>query len=163
MAIRKKVNLGGVVGIFVLITFIPIAQAEQPFDFTICISGTISLLSTSEGVNVFGTESKGITMSNHENKVFHNCTYQFMGVGRGPIGTPIGFGYCKLMDADGDFAIGELSGPPTDLTLKFLQGTGKWKGIAGNGKGQRLTGGKPIAPGTLQFCIRCTGTFELKK
>jgi hypothetical protein len=148
---------------FILNVLISIAQAEQPFDFTVCISGTISLLSTSEGVNVFGTESKGITMSNHQNKAFHNCTYQFMGVGRGPAGRPIGFGYCRLMGTDGNFAIAELSGPPTDLTLKFLQGAGKWKGITGSGKGQRLTSGKPIAPGTFQSCTRYKGTVELGK
>jgi hypothetical protein len=158
----KRLIIAGIVSLS-LNVFVPNAKAEQPFDFTVCISGTISILSTSEGANVFGTESKGITMSNHQNKAFHNCTYQFMGVGRGPAGEPIGFGYCKLMDTDGNFAIAELSGPPTDLTLKFLQGAGKWKGITGSGKGQRLTSGKPIAPGTFQSCTRYRGTFELGK
>ena len=149
--------------VFCLTLSISVAQAQQPFDYTVCASGTISILSTSEEMNVFGTESKGITMSNHENKLFHNCTYQFMGVGRGPTGKPVGYGYFKLVDPDGDFVIGELSGLPTDLTLKFLQGTGKWKGITGSGKGQRLASGKPVVPGTVQFCTRYTGTFDLKK
>jgi hypothetical protein len=162
ISIKKCLVLAATV-VLGLVMFIPITQAEQPFDYTVCASGTITILSTSEEMNVFSTESKGITISNHENKLFHNCTYQFMGVGRGPTGKPIGYGYFKLMDSDGDFVIGELSGLPTDLTLKFLQGTGKWKGITGSGKGQRLASGKPIVPGTVQFCTRYTGTFELKK
>jgi hypothetical protein len=155
-----------IVAIGIVLSSVPslsFAKAEQPFDFTVCIAGTVSVLATTEESNVFGTESKGITMSNHTNKAFHNMTYHFMGVGRGPTGKPIGFGYFKLMDSDGAFIIGELSGPPADLSLKFLQGTGKWKGIAGEGKGQRFTGGKPIAPMTLQSCTRYRGTFELKK
>jgi hypothetical protein len=163
MIFKKKWMMGAVGIVLSLVLSFSFAQAEQPFDFTVCVAGTISLLATIEESNVFGTESKGITMSNHTNKAFHNMTYIFMGVGRGPAGKPIGFGYFKMMDSDGDFIIGELSGPAADHTLKFLQGTGKWKGVTGAGKSQRLTTGKPIAPMTLQSCNRYTGTFDLKK
>jgi hypothetical protein len=51
----------------------------------------------------------------------------------------------------------------TEGNFKFLQGTGKWKGIKGSGKGKVITRGKPITPGTAQVCSRWTGTFELPK
>ena len=75
--------------------------------------------------------------------------------------------YSKLMDPDGDFviletitsgALGEMEG-----NFKFLQGTGKWKGIKGSGKARAITHGRPITPGTLQGCGRFTGTFEVPK
>jgi hypothetical protein len=62
-----------------------------------------------------------------------------------PDSNPIGYGYFKLMDSDGDFIIRELTGPVTDLTLKFHQDTGK---------DHRLISGKPIASGTTQYCTR---------
>ena len=73
--------------------------------------------------------------------------------------------YSKLMDPDGDFVILETTMAPgeTEGNFKFLQGTGKWKGIKGSGKARAITSGKPITPGTGQGCGRWTGTFELPK
>jgi len=108
-------------------------------------------------------ESKGIIMSNPEGRLFHNYAYQFIGVGYGPPGAPVGFGYFKATDPDDSFVIAEFSGPTSDLSFKFLQGTGKWKGVTGGGKAVRVAMGRPIAPGTNQGCVRFTGTLELKK
>ncbi len=73
--------------------------------------------------------------------------------------------YSKLMDPEGDFVITEVTVSPgeTETKFKFLQGTGKWKGIKGGGKVTSITRGKPITPGTFQQCTRRTGTFELPK
>jgi hypothetical protein len=142
---------------------IPAVRAEQSFDFTACMTSTLTMLSSSDGINVFGVESKGIVMSNHESKLFHNYTYQFTGVGYGPAGTPVGFGYFRITDPDESFVIAEFSGPTSDLSFRFLQGTGRWKGLTGGGKAVRVASGRPIAPGTLQGCVRFTGTLDLKK
>ncbi len=142
---------------------IPGALAEQPVDFTACITSTLTPLSTSDGINTFSVESRGIIMSNHENKLFHNSAYHFMGVGYGPTGKPVGFGYFKITDPDENIVIVEFSGPPSDLFFKFLQGTGKWKGVTGGGKAGRIAGGRPIASGTVQSCLRFTGTLDQKK
>jgi hypothetical protein len=74
-------------------------------------------------------------------------------------------GYSKFMDLDGDFVLleGTIAPGETEGNFKFLQGTGKWKGIKGSGKGKVITRGKPITPGTAQVCSRWTGTFELPK
>jgi hypothetical protein len=73
--------------------------------------------------------------------------------------------YTKMMDPDGDFVILEITMAPgeTEGNIKFLQGTGKWKGIKGSGKVRAITRGKPITPGTVQSCSRSMGTFELPK
>ncbi len=66
--------------------------------------------------------------------------------------------YSKFMDPDGDFVISETTMAPgqSEGNFKFLQGTGKWKGIKGSD-------GKPITPGTNQVGNRLRGTFELPK
>jgi hypothetical protein len=73
--------------------------------------------------------------------------------------------YSKFMDPDGDFVILETTMAPGEKegNFKFLQGTGKWKGIKGSGKVGIIKRGKPITPGTGQGCFRWTGTFELPK
>jgi hypothetical protein len=73
--------------------------------------------------------------------------------------------YNKFIDLDGDFVILEttVASGQTEGNFKFLQGTGKWKGIKGSGKVKATIRGKPITPGTVQGCNRWTGTFELPK
>jgi len=71
--------------------------------------------------------------------------------------------YRKYMDPDGDTFVIELSGVDQEGTMKFLEGTGKWKGLTGGGKAYVTLRGKPITPGTTQYCGRSTGTYELKK
>jgi hypothetical protein len=53
--------------------------------------------------------------------------------------------YSKLMDPDGDFVILETTMAPgeTEGNFKFLQGTGKWKGIKGSGKARAITNSRP--------------------
>jgi len=71
------------------------------------------------------------------------------------------FGHSKFMDPDGDYFFVEVSGEK-DAVVKFLYGTGKWKGITGIGKFEKHESGKAIEPGTFQGCVRSTGTFELQ-
>jgi hypothetical protein len=64
----------GVATLFGLLLFIPVAQAEQPFDCTQCVSSTRTILSATEELTVTSSDAKGIMMSNLENKVFDNMT-----------------------------------------------------------------------------------------
>jgi len=149
--------------VFCLTLSISVAQAQQPFEFTLCSSGTITPLTLTKEGSFFGVERKGIAMSNHPNKAFDNYTIHLVGVGRMEIDKVIGYGYFKLMAPDEDYIIAEISGTTEETAIKFLQGTGKWKGITGGGKGSTITTGKAITPYTVQGCSRFTGTFELKK
>ena len=145
---------------------LPAIAAEQPVDFTACLSSTFEFISTADGINAFGVENRGITMSNHENKIFHNAAYHFVGVGYGPAGKPSGFGYVKLIDPNDNLVILELSGIPPDLSFKFLQGTGPWKDITGGGKAARIANTGVRLSGTSgrnEGCLRFTGTLDIRK
>jgi hypothetical protein len=163
---RRSVNTlrAAAATIFCLVVFTPVAKAEQPFDITDCGSGTITMVSASKELTVFSFDLKGISRSNHENKVFDNTTFHCVGVIRVMAGKRTETGYFKIMDSDGDFIVGEVTCIETEKsTWKFLQGTGKWKGITGGGKGWVIMRGKPITSGTFQACFRHTGTIKLPK
>ncbi len=161
----KKINdiIFSLIMLFVFVTFIPVVQAETPYDMNVCGSGTVTMVSASKELTVLSNDSKGITFSNHPNKVFDNLTYHCVGVVKVEGDKATRTTYCKFIDPDGDIVVGETIYVGTEGGWKFLQGTGKWKGITGGGKNWPITSGKPITPGTFQGCLRATGTFELPK
>lgn len=122
-------------GLFLLITA---AQAEQPYDITTCGSATNTVLFSSEDLTIISFESKGISISNHENKAFDNNTFQCAGVIQIASGKPSGDMFCKFLDPDGDVTLGESTLDGAEGTWKFIYGTGKWKGISGEVKTGQL-------------------------
>ncbi|MGB5423215.1 MAG: hypothetical protein WBN03_13725, partial [Desulfobacterales bacterium] len=118
-------------GLFLLITA---AQAEQPYDITTCGSATNTVLFSSEDLTIISFESKGISISNHENKAFDNNTFQCAGVIQIASGKPSCDMFCIFLDPDGDVTLGESTLDGAEGTWKFIYGTGKWKGISGGGK-----------------------------
>jgi hypothetical protein len=142
---------------------IPVAQAQQQYDITDCGSMTFTINSESEELTIMTFDFKGIARSNSENKTFDNFTVFYVGVARSTPGSTGAYGYSKYMDPDGDFVVMESIREGAETHCRFLQGTGKWKGIKGEGKLRRIAAGKPISPGTNQYCTRHIGTFELPK
>ena len=161
IANRWKMSVVGfVLGMSLMI---PVAQAEQQYDITDCGSMTFTLNSESDELTIITFDFKGISRSNSENKIFDNCTVFYVGVARTMPGMSTAYGYSKYMDSDGDFVVMESIREGAETHCKFLQGTGKWKGIKGEGKLRRIAAGKPISAGTNQYCTRHIGTFELPK
>ena len=146
-----------------LFFFIPFARAQTPFDITECLAGTAIVVYQSKELTISGTEGKGIIFSHHENKVFDNCTFHVVAIAKTVDGKRRSDSYWKIMDPDGDVVVAEAVVLGPEKTMKFLHGTGKWKGIKGEAKGKTTATGKFIAPGTIQTCSRYTGTFELEK
>jgi hypothetical protein len=146
-----------------LVMFIPVSQAQTPFDFTECMAGTSIVVYESKEIRIGSTEVKGIIVSNHENKVFNNCTFHVVAIAKTVDGKRRSDSYWKIMDPDGDVIVAEVVVLGPEKTMKFLHGTGKWKGIKGEAKGKTTASGKFIAPGTIQSCSRYVGTFELPK
>ena len=141
-----------------------VGNAAESYDLTNCFSSTVTTISASPELTVLSVDNKGIARSNSEKGAFDNATYQCVSVLSIASGQREGTGYCKYMDPDGDFFVGQMTHDLTGGgTWKFLQGTGKWKGITGGGKFVPLTSGKPIVAGTAQGCARATGTYELPK
>jgi len=167
MIMKKVIRLWALVGTFILFMSISVSQAQTPFDITVCVTGPAAMLSSSQELIIVGVELKGIVVSNHENKVCDNFLYHFLGVSRIMAGQVDARGYSKLTDLNGDLIFMETttfgpSGKPT-WKVKFLYGTGKWKGIAGGGDVSAITKRSPFVEGTYRGCYKTTGTFELSK
>jgi len=163
MFISEKWKMSAAALFLSLSLMIPVVQAQQNYDITDCGSMTLTTNSESEELTIITFDFKGISRSNSENKVFDNCTVFYVGVARNMAGKTSAYGYSKYMDPDGDFVVMESIREGAETHCKFLQGTGKWKGIKGEGKVRRIAVGKPITPGTSQYCTRHIGTFELPK
>jgi hypothetical protein len=148
-------------------TFPSVAQAQHPVDFTDYFYATVTYLSSTQELTIFQSEVRGIIRDTLESKKFDNLTSYCLRSGRVVAGKTSSSTYSKFTDSDGDFFITETiadSGP--DATWKFLQGTGKWKGITGGGIGKFIfmtRGKQQISPTVFQGYLRMTGTFELPK
>jgi len=162
MCIKGKLMMGITVLVSLSI-FIPVVQAQTPFDVTECGSGPVTMVFQSNEITISGLEGKGIFFSNHANKVFDNCTFQVVAIIKTVDGKRRSDSYWKIMDPDGDVIVAEAVVLGPEKTMKFLHGTGKWKGIKGEAKGKTTATGKFIVPGTFQACSRYVGTFELLK
>jgi len=129
--------------VFGLVMFIPFAHAE-PIDITYCLSMTTIMVSETQELSINSFDFKGIARSNLENKAFDNLTFHGIGVGRDLADKRRHrYGYIKFMDPDGDILVTENirtldAGPDSDWN--FLQGTGKWRGIRGEGNSALLRG-----------------------
>jgi hypothetical protein len=156
-------KLGTLTIVFFLFIFISVSQAEQTYDITDCGSMTSTLHSETDELAILTFDFKGIARSNSDNKIFDNCTVFYVGAAQRTPTKSAAHGYSKYLAPDGDFVIMESIREGDVTTMKFLLGTGKWKGIEGGGKLRRIASGKPIAPGTSQYCTRHIGTFELPK
>lgn len=82
--------------------YISNAQAETPYDLTNCYSGTLKDLYRSKELTIFAIESKGIAVSNHENRIFDNCCFQSVQVIQVADGKWKRFGHTTFIDPDGD-------------------------------------------------------------
>ena len=148
---------------FVLFVFIQMAHAADPFESTICASGTITIVHGSKELTVMSFELKGIALSNTNSEIYHNASERCVGINRQMGGEWTQSGYCKYLYPNGDFQIGEFKGNMNGGEWKFLLGTGKWEGIKGGGSWSPLQRAKPIVPGTFQNCRNIKGTYKLPK
>jgi hypothetical protein len=140
--------------------FLPMAHAEETFEATSCYSGTSTPFHDSKDLTVvMGFQINGILRSHSENKFLNNVTYHFEGIVRG---TQL-VSYGRFIDLDGDILIVERIGTGKEAVGKFLEGTGKYKGIKGGYKAELIARGKPAMPDTFQECAKFIGTFELRK
>ena len=163
MSITNKWKMSAAAFVLSVSLMIPVVQAQQHYDITDCGSMTFTINSESDELTIITFDFKGIARSNSENKIFDSCAVFYVGVARTTPGMSTAYGYSKYMDPDGDFVIMESTREGVETHCKFLQGTGKWKGIKGEGKLRRIAVGRPISPGTSQYCTRHIGTFELPK
>jgi hypothetical protein len=146
---------------FGLCLSISTAQADEPYDITVCGSATWTSLIQSPELSIMSIDYKGIARSNVEGKFLDNCTVHHVRVTSMAMGKSTSHGFTKFLSPDGDALFVEVSEAGGEAMGEFLAGTGKWKGIRGHGKITPLAQGRPVAPGTFQNCVRHTGAFEL--
>ena len=153
-----------VLAFLVVAMFLPTAQAED-FECIVGISGTYNIFSqgSEELLPLFRWEESGVMMSKSENKFLDNASVHWEGVNRGFGKKRAGYAFGKIVDPDGDIIIMRSAYTGPGYEAEFLQGTGKYKGIAGSYKGQRMATVKPVMPGTYQNRKNIKGTFELPK
>jgi hypothetical protein len=156
---------GAVVGLVLAtcLQIIPPASAAEEYDITNCGASTITTLSSSADVTILAVDTKGVAVSNHPKKAFDNFSFHSVSLVRIVTGQRVGTIFSRFLDADGDTVVGETTIAPTEMTWRFLEGSGKWKGITGGGKALPVTNAKPILSGTAQGCLRATGTYEIRK
>ena len=155
--------------IVTIVSVLPsLSRAAEQLDITHCYSGTsTSFHDSKEVMDVSSWTQNGIIMSHTQNKLLDNAVVHCEGVQRGSEPERTGYGFCKIVDDDGNMIIADwpYSGLLTDV--KFLEGTGKWKGIKGgilrSERTVRSKPGKGAMPGTYQGCRREKWTFELSK
>lgn len=100
--------------------------------------------------------------SQSANKLFDAMSIECVGVFEN---RPAGWqhkGYCVSQDASGDKTyLADTVTPQGGYTWEYLGGTGKFQGITGGGKVERLGNISPVRAGTLQGCRRILGTYKL--
>jgi hypothetical protein len=146
---------------FAIFVFIPTIQAAEPYESTICGSGTMTVIHGSKELMVMSFEFKGIARSNTNSEIYNNASEWCVGIFRQMGDEWTQSGFCKYLYPNGDFHIGEWEGNINGGEWKFLLGTGKWEGIKGGGSWSVLQRAKSIAPGTFQHCRIIKGTYEL--
>ena len=138
-----------------------LAQVEQSFDFTSCHAGVVKVLYDDKDVALRTAEGWGIVMSNRRDKLLDGATFHVVTTIRtvGKESTEVGF--YKLMDSDGDVILAEVSRSGGEHVARYFHGTGKWRGIRGSGRSERIV--FRAMPGWAAACSRTVGTFELPK
>lgn len=135
-------------------------HAQQSFDHTACRAGSVTVLAQSEGLMVSSIDHRGVVRGNQPNDPFDGNTQRCIGYLVSVDGKAGGSGWCKNVDAKtGDWFMTEWTTEGKGAGgFAFRYGTGKFKGIAGNGTYEPTGMTRPVEPGTYQNCVRIKGT-----
>jgi hypothetical protein len=145
------------------VIFLPMAHAAEEFECLICFTGTYSYIHKSKELpSLMSWQRTGIVTSESSNKFLEKATYHGEGVQVGRGEKREGYEVGKFVDPDGDLIA--IAAPYTGRSYdaKFLQGTGKYKGIIGSYTSRTVSKSRSARPGTYQRCSRLKGTFEFR-
>jgi len=132
---------------------------EGAVDTTICWGGPTHII-TATPTDRFGTYVvTGGTRA--ADKTFDSMSLECIGTFEARSGGSQHKGYCVYQDASGDKFHGTDSFTPQGYAWEFLGGTGKFQGISGTGKVERLGAMPSVRQGTMQGCRRLVGNYKL--
>jgi hypothetical protein len=136
--------------------------AETEYKFTACGHVKSALLTAGPDLTTYTFEAWFTPTPDNPVKALQGATYKCVGYTRVMKGEANGTGSCLWTDTGGDTVVGEFKEVPgTAPTWTFLSGTGKWKGISGDGTYKELSMSKPAADGTVEVCLEETGKWML--
>jgi hypothetical protein len=151
--------LAGLAFVALGVLAVPSAGAAEEFEAVNCYAGTSTAFHGSQELQPFGAYTlNGILRSSY--KPLDNAATRCEGVYRGGEG----YGFCKVVDTDGDIIVygGPHAGTKFPLTLR--EGTGKWKGITGAIESERIAAAaKPAVPGSFHHCTQWKRKIEVRK
>lgn len=141
------------------------AAPPEQLRLTHCYSGVgTGFHNSQDAMQLSSWNQNGIISSDGPAKRLDGAVVRCEGIEHGVGADRVGYGLCKIVDADGDVIVGEIPYKGFAYDVKFLSGSGKWKGITGSLHSERLVRtapGKGAMPGTYQGCRREEGSFQL--
>jgi hypothetical protein len=153
----KSMGVGLILGLAAVCGF----AAEMAYDITVCTTGRSTPVEASADMVAFGVENWGVVASSTA-RLFEQASTHCVGYLRVMGGPPVGKGVCKWAFAGGDTGLGEWEYPASgEPTWRWLSGTGKLKGITGQGTFKGLFDAPTVQAGTSQGCRRDWGTMNL--
>ena len=137
------------------------ALAQQAYEHSTCRAGTMTVLAKTDDMIVWTLDHRGVT---YDPGPFQGFTQRCVGVVANIAGKINANGWCRSVDPKtGDMTVVDWVGgdKPGAGTYSFRYGTGKWKGVSGNGTYESLGPTKAVDPGTYQNCVRIKGTITV--
>ncbi len=141
----------------------PSAGAAEEFEATHCYGGTsIAFHGSQELKPLADWVYNGIVRS--PNKLLNGAATHGAGVQRGTGTTREGYVLAKIVDADGDIIVVGDHYAGLKFKLRFLEGTGKWRGITGDFESEpAASAAKPAMPDSFHTCTQWKGKYEVRK
>lgn len=146
--------------ISIAVIFVPMVQAESPVDATAYVSADMTMVHADAEAMVMYYDFKGLVLSNNGSEIFNNASERCVGVLKRIGSEIVQNGYCKYLYPNKDYMILGFNGKADGGKWEILFGTGKWKGIAGNGT-YTVMRVQPITPDSSQHHRMIKGKYEL--
>lgn len=127
-------------------------------DHTHCTGGDTFMLTMAEGVIAGSFRHNGMNRGGLFDGTVTRCNGTFLVVGGK---TEMETGTCEIIDKDGDRNFSKFSRPGGRGTYQFLAGTGKYKGITGEGWFDLAAEFPPPEPGKMFICFKVGGNYKL--
>ena len=152
------------VSIAALLFLSPTTAPAEKDQVTACYSGAYRMFQGSSELEVvMWWDADGVFTDESGKGPLHGAKFHSEGVQRGvDEATREGFGYDRTVDKDGDIIISQVSYTGMVSIHKALEGTGKYKGISGSTKSERISSDTSV-PGKYKVCRRFIGTFKMPK
>ena len=161
---KRNLAIAAVQATFALAAFSVTAwSAEVQYnDSEWCGHAKRNVLVSSPDLAVWAQEAWGIGTAERKSDPFRLFTVRCVSYSQVVKGNSGAQGSCSFTDPDGDTFTGLwTSGTGQPNTWTFVVGTGKWKGIQGDGTWRAEPGKKPFPDGTAAYCVVHSGKYTL--